>query len=56
MRPTSALSNYKIPNLHNVYLCGSGNHPGPGVSMAPGRNAAQIILADLGVSFKKLNG
>ena len=55
MRPTSTLSNYKIPSLHNVYLCGSGNHPGPGVSMAPGRNAAQIILADLGVSFKKLN-
>lgn len=55
MRPTSALSNYKIPSLQNVYLCGSGNHPGPGVSMAPGRNAAQIILADLGISFKKLN-
>jgi phytoene dehydrogenase-like protein len=52
MRPTSTLSNYKIPSLQNVYLCGSGNHPGPGVSMAPGRNAAQIILADLGVSFK----
>jgi phytoene dehydrogenase-like protein len=32
-------------------LCGSANHPGPGVSMAPGRNAAKVILADLGLSF-----
>jgi len=55
MRPASRLSGYKIPSLLNVYLCGSGNHPGPGVSMAPCRNAAQIILGDLGVDFKKLN-
>ena len=38
MRPISSLSSYKIPSLLNVYLCGSGNHPGSGVSMAPGRN------------------
>ncbi|MGB9167715.1 MAG: NAD(P)/FAD-dependent oxidoreductase [Nitrososphaeraceae archaeon] len=47
MRPILELSNYKIPSIHNVYLCGSGNHPGPGVSMAPGRNAGQVILSDL---------
>jgi len=28
--------------------------PGPGVSMAPGRNAAQVILTDLGFDFKKI--
>ena len=33
------LGNYKIPSLENVYLCGSANYPGPGVSMASGRNA-----------------
>ena len=27
-------------------MCGSGSHPGPGVSMAPARNAAMNILAD----------
>ena len=27
----------------NVYLCGAGSHPGPGVSFMPGRNAAQVI-------------
>jgi phytoene dehydrogenase-like protein len=49
MRPISELSNYKIPSIsiQNVYLCGSGNHLGPGVAMAPGRNAAQVILSDL---------
>ena len=47
MRPISELSNYKRPSISNLYLCGSGSHPGPGVSMAPGRNAAMIILADL---------
>jgi phytoene dehydrogenase-like protein len=44
----------KIPSLSNVYLCGSGNHPGAGVSMAPGRNASQVILEDLGVDFNQL--
>jgi len=56
MRPIPQLSNYKIPSLQNVYLCGTGNHPGPGVSMAPGRNAAQVILRDLGIDFNRLNG
>jgi len=31
---------------------GSGSHPGPGVSMAPGRNAAQAICSDLGLDFE----
>jgi beta-carotene ketolase (CrtO type) len=35
----------------NVYLCSSGSHPGPGLSMAPGRNAAQVIFCDLGLDF-----
>ena len=46
MRPIPELSDYRTP-VPNVYLCGSGSHPGAGVSMAPGRNAAQVILADL---------
>jgi len=47
MRPISQLAGYKIPQVPNIYLCGAGSHPGPGVSMAPGRNPAQVILADL---------
>jgi beta-carotene ketolase (CrtO type) len=30
---------------------GYESHPGPGVSMAPGRNAAQTIFSDLGLDF-----
>ena len=49
LRPIPELGNYKTP-VPNVYLCSSGSHPGPGVSMAPGRNAAHVILADLALS------
>jgi beta-carotene ketolase (CrtO type) len=51
MRPVPELAGYKVPSLSNVYLCGSANHPGPGVSMAPGRNASQVILYDLNLDF-----
>ena len=53
-RPIPQLASYKIPEIPNVYLCGSANHPGPGVSMAPGRNAAQVIFADLELDFKSI--
>ncbi|HEY6154896.1 MAG TPA: NAD(P)/FAD-dependent oxidoreductase [Candidatus Udaeobacter sp.] len=50
LRPIPELGQYKTP-VPNVYLCSSGSHPGPGVSMAPGRNAARVIFADLGLDF-----
>ena len=53
MRPISELSGYKIPAISNIYLCGAGSHRGPGVSMAPGRNAAQVILADLDLTLRR---
>ena len=53
MRPIPELGNYRSPVL-NVYLCGSGSHPGPGVTMAPGRNAAKIIYQDLGLDFREI--
>jgi len=45
-RPMLGQANYKgaIPGL---YLCGSGTHPGGGVTGAPGHNAANIIARDL---------
>jgi phytoene dehydrogenase-like protein len=45
-RPVPELAQYRAP-VPNVYLCGSGSHPGGGITMAPGRNAANIILRDL---------
>jgi beta-carotene ketolase (CrtO type) len=53
LRPIPELGNYKTP-VPNVYLCSSGSHPGPGVSMAPGRNAAQVIFGDLGLDFQRI--
>jgi beta-carotene ketolase (CrtO type) len=52
MRPLPELGQYRTP-VKNVYLCGSGSHPGPGVSMAPGRNAAREIYSDLNLDFEE---
>jgi phytoene dehydrogenase-like protein len=52
LRPIPELGQYKTPGP-NVYLCSSSNHPGPGVSMAPGGNAAQVIFGDLGLDFTR---
>lgn len=53
MRPIPEMGDYRSP-VGNVYLCGSGSHPGPGVSMAPGRNAAQEIYSDLNLDFQEV--
>lgn len=50
MRPIPELGGYRSP-VPNVYLCGSGTHPGAGVSMGSGRNASEVICADLGLEF-----
>jgi phytoene dehydrogenase-like protein len=44
-RPMIGAADYRMP-LKGLYLCGSGAHPGGGVTGAPGHNAAQAILAD----------
>ncbi len=49
-RPVMGYANYRLP-LSGLYLCGSGAHPGGGVTGVPGHNAAREILADL----KRLN-
>jgi beta-carotene ketolase (CrtO type) len=50
MRPIPELGSYRSP-VANLYLCGAGSHPGSGVTMAPGRNAAKTICGDLGLAF-----
>ncbi len=44
VRPVAGAAQYRMP-LEGLWLCGAGTHPGGGVSGAPGRNAAQAILA-----------
>lgn len=42
-RPMLGHGNYKGP-LPGLFMCGSGTHPGGGVTGAPGHNAARAIL------------
>jgi phytoene dehydrogenase-like protein len=44
-RPMLGHGDYRGP-LAGLYMCGSGTHPGGGVTGAPGHNAAREILAD----------
>ena len=44
-RPMLGYADYRMP-LSGLYLCGSGAHPGGGVTGAPGHNAAAAILKD----------
>jgi phytoene dehydrogenase-like protein len=44
-RPALGYADYRSP-VKGLYHCGSGAHPGGGVTGAPGHNAARAILAD----------
>jgi phytoene dehydrogenase-like protein len=44
VRPTPECVHYETP-LKGLWLCGSGSHPGGGLTCAPGELAAQAILA-----------
>jgi phytoene dehydrogenase-like protein len=44
-RPLLGYGDYRTA-LRGLYLCGSGAHPGGGVTAVPGRNAAHEILKD----------
>jgi phytoene dehydrogenase-like protein len=43
LRPAAGWARYATP-IAGLYLCGSGTHPGGGVTGAPGHNAARQIL------------
>jgi phytoene dehydrogenase-like protein len=45
-RPFLGSGRYRLP-IDGLYLCGSGAHPGGGISGQPGQNAAREILSDL---------
>lgn len=44
-RPMLGHADYRAP-VPGLYMCGSGAHPGGGVTGAPGHNAAREILVD----------
>ena len=46
MRPLLDWARYRTP-IQNLYLCGSGTHPGAGLTGGSGANAAREILKEL---------
>ena len=46
-RPVLGTADYRTP-VKGLYLCGSGAHPGGGVTGAPGHNCAREVLRDFG--------
>src|SRR5216684_186913 len=46
MRPLLDWGRYRTP-IRNLYLCGSGTHPGAGLTGGSGANAAREIVKDL---------
>ena len=44
-RPALGYGDYRSP-VKGLYMCGSGTHPGGGVTGVPGHNAAREILRD----------
>jgi phytoene dehydrogenase-like protein len=50
-RPVLGCAQYRMP-LEGLFLCGSGAHPGGGVSGLPGHNAAREIIR----YFRRLGG
>ena len=50
-RPVPGWGQYKTP-VPKLYMCGASTHPGSGVTGGSGRNAAQVVLEDLGLDFE----
>jgi phytoene dehydrogenase-like protein len=45
-RPVLGHGDYRTP-VRGLYMCGSGTHPGGGVTGAPGHNAARVVARDV---------
>ena len=46
MRPILGWAQYRTP-IESLFLCGSGTHPGGGITAASGQNAARAILKSI---------
>jgi phytoene dehydrogenase-like protein len=50
LRPLPGHAGYRLP-VPGLYQTGATTHPGGSVTGAPGRNCAQVVMQDLGLSF-----
>ncbi|PSF37533.1 NAD(P)/FAD-dependent oxidoreductase [Aphanothece hegewaldii CCALA 016] len=55
LRPLPEIANYKTP-IKGLYLTGAGTHPGGSISGMPGRNCANVFLAENRSIVGKLKG
>jgi phytoene dehydrogenase-like protein len=53
MRPVPGWASHRMP-IPGLYQTGATTHPGGSVSAGPGRNAAWVILEDLGLSMESV--
>ncbi len=53
MRPVPNWASHRMP-IPSLYQTGSTTHPGGSVSGGPGRNAAWVVLDDLGISLESV--
>jgi phytoene dehydrogenase-like protein len=51
LRPVPGWAQHRMP-IKGLYQTGSTTHPGGGISGHPGRNAARVVLQDLGTSLE----
>ena len=55
LRPVPGWAQHRLP-IAGLYQTGSTTHPGASVSAGPGRNAAAVMLKDLGTSIEEVVG
>jgi phytoene dehydrogenase-like protein len=53
LRPVPGWAGHRLP-IDGLYQTGSTTHPGASVSAGPGRNAAAVMLKDLGTSIEEV--
>jgi phytoene dehydrogenase-like protein len=53
LRPAPGWAGHRLP-IEGLYQTGSTTHPGASVSAGPGRNAAAVMLRDLGTSIEEV--
>jgi phytoene dehydrogenase-like protein len=53
LRPVPGWGQYRMP-IPGLYQTGGTTHPGGSITGAPGRNAAVVILSDLGIELEEV--
>jgi phytoene dehydrogenase-like protein len=53
LRPAPGWAQYRMP-IPGLYQTGGTTHPGGSITGAPGRNAAMVLLEDLGTSIEEV--